>query len=47
MNRKDFLKLMALAPVSVSAMNLNEFAKLTHELPTQSKKTSCVIYLSR
>lgn len=38
MNRKDFLKLMALAPVSVSAMNLNEFAKLTHELPTQSKK---------
>lgn len=38
MNRKDFLKLMALAPVSLSAMNLNEFAKLTHELPTQNKK---------
>lgn len=38
MDRKKFLKLMALAPVSLSAMNLNEFAKLTHELPTQGKK---------
>lgn len=29
---------MALAPVTFSAMNLNEFAKLTQELPTQRKK---------
>lgn len=38
MERKDFLKLMALAPASLSAMNLADFAKITSELPKQEKK---------
>lgn len=38
MERKDFLKLMALAPLSLSAMNLKEFEKLTNELPSANKK---------
>jgi 4,5-DOPA dioxygenase extradiol len=38
MERKDFLKLMALAPLSLSAMNLKEFEKLTTGLPSQSRK---------
>ena len=38
MERKDFLKLMALAPLSFSAMNLKEFETITSSLPTQSKK---------
>ena len=38
MERKDFLKLMALAPLSMSAMNLKEFENLATTLPTQGKK---------
>lgn len=38
MERKNFLKLMALAPLSLSAMNLKEFERLTGQLPSQSKK---------
>src|ERR1700743_696729 len=38
MERKDFLKLMALAPLSLSSMNLKEFEKLTSQLPAQDKK---------
>jgi 4,5-DOPA dioxygenase extradiol len=38
MERKDFLKLMALAPLSMSAMNLKEFEKLTTGLPSQRKR---------
>jgi len=38
MKRKDFLKLMAVAPLSFSAMNLKEFEKITSSLPTQNKK---------
>jgi 4,5-DOPA dioxygenase extradiol len=38
MERKEFLKLMALAPLSYSAMNLHEFEKITNSLPTQAKK---------
>jgi 4,5-DOPA dioxygenase extradiol len=38
MERKDFLKLMALAPVSLTAMNLKEFEKLTDQLPVQAKQ---------
>lgn len=37
MERKEFLKLMALAPLSLDAMNLKEFEKFTTELPTQHK----------
>jgi 4,5-DOPA dioxygenase extradiol len=37
MDRKDFLKLIALAPMGVSAMNLFEFNNLTGWLPNQSK----------
>src|SRR6218665_1066281 len=38
MERKDFLKLMALAPLSLEAMNLKEFEKITTDLPLQNKK---------
>ncbi|MBL7931699.1 MAG: dioxygenase [Bacteroidia bacterium] len=38
MERKDFLKMLALAPLSAAAMNLKEFENLTTSLPTQSKK---------
>ncbi|MES2141039.1 MAG: class III extradiol ring-cleavage dioxygenase [Bacteroidota bacterium] len=38
MERKNFLKLMALTPLSLSAMNLKEFEKITDGLPSQSKK---------
>lgn len=38
MERKDFLKLMALAPLSLSAMNLTEFEKVTSSLSVQSRK---------
>ncbi len=38
MERKDFLKLMAIAPLSLSAMNLKEFESITTALPTQGKK---------
>lgn len=38
MERKKFLKLMALAPLSFSAMNLKEFEKITSTFSTQSKK---------
>lgn len=38
MERKEFLKLMALAPLSLNAMNLKEFEKITDGLPSQSKK---------
>jgi 4,5-DOPA dioxygenase extradiol len=38
MERKDFLKLLALAPLSLSAMNLREFEKLATQLPVQGKK---------
>lgn len=38
MERKEFLKWMALAPLSLSAMNLKEFEKLTDHLPSQGKK---------
>ena len=37
MQRKDFLKLAALAPVGYSAMKLQEFGKLMNELPQQTK----------
>lgn len=38
MERKDFLKLMALAPMSLSAMKLPEFEKLAGTLPVQGKR---------
>ena len=38
MKRKDFLKLLAVSPLSLSAMNLKEFEKLTTELPEQGKR---------
>jgi len=38
MNRKDFLKMLAAAPLSLSAMNLKSFESLTDSLPHQSKK---------
>ena len=43
MKRKEFLKLITLAPISLStfslsAMNLSDFNKLTNELPIQGKK---------
>lgn len=38
MYRKDFLKLMAIAPITLNAMNLKEFESLTTALPTQGKK---------
>lgn len=38
MERKDFLKLIALAPLSLNSMNLKEFEKLTGELPVQGKR---------
>ena len=38
MERKEFLKLLALAPLSLSAMNLFEFEKLATALPIQGKK---------
>lgn len=38
MERKDFLKLMATAPLSFSAMNLKEFEKIVGGLPVQGKK---------
>lgn len=38
MERKEFLKLMALAPLSLQAMNLKEFEKFAGELPVQNKK---------
>lgn len=38
MDRKEFLKLAALAPLSLSAMNLKEFEKITSSLPAQGKK---------
>ena len=37
MERKHFLKLLAMAPIAASAMNLREFDKLTSELPAQGK----------
>ena len=38
MERKDFLKLLSLAPLSMSTMNLQSFARLTDELPTEGKR---------
>ncbi len=38
MKRKDFLKLIALAPLSSAAMKLSEFEKLTGDLPAQPKR---------
>jgi 4,5-DOPA dioxygenase extradiol len=38
MLRKDFLKLLALAPLSSAAMKLNEFEKIAGSLPVQTKK---------
>lgn len=38
MERKDFLKLLSLAPLSLGAMNLKEFATLTGDLPSQGKR---------
>lgn len=38
MERKDFLKLMALAPLSASSMDLKDFEKLTGQLPKQNKR---------
>lgn len=38
MERKDFLKLLALAPLSASAMNLKQFEQVTSALPSQGKK---------
>ena len=37
MQRKDFLKLAALAPLSYSTMKLQEFGSLINELPVQDK----------
>ena len=39
MKRGDFIKLATLAPLSFSAMNLNEFHKITSFLSNQGKKT--------
>lgn len=38
MERKDFLKLMALAPMSLGAMNLPEFNNLSRSLPVQGRR---------
>jgi 4,5-DOPA dioxygenase extradiol len=38
MERQEFLKLLALAPLSLSKMNLKEFEKLSSVLPQQNKK---------
>jgi len=38
MKRKDFIKLLAAAPLTLSAMNLPEFNKLVSQLPKQGKK---------
>ena len=38
MDRTQFLKLMALAPMALSGINLREFEKLTGKLPSQGKK---------
>ncbi len=38
MNRKDFLKLIAMAPAALSTMKIMEFEKLTSQLPVQGKK---------
>src|SRR3954465_11523030 len=38
MERKDFLKLMALAPVTLNALDLNEFSRLTGGLERQGRK---------
>lgn len=38
MERKDFLKLLAAAPLTLSAMNLKSFESLTDALPVQPKK---------
>lgn len=38
MDRKDFLKLIAIAPAALSAMKIMEFKKLTSQLPVQGKK---------
>ena len=38
MERKDFLKILAMSPLSLSAMNLMEFGKITDKLQNQSKK---------
>jgi 4,5-DOPA dioxygenase extradiol len=38
MERKDFLKMIAFAPLSMGAMNLRSFEKLTGALPLQSSK---------
>jgi len=38
MERKEFLKLMALAPLSLNGMNLREFEKFTDHLQSQGKK---------
>lgn len=38
MHRKDFLKLMMLSPLSMSTINLQDFAKITNVLPKQTKR---------
>jgi 4,5-DOPA dioxygenase extradiol len=38
MKRKNFLKLLAVAPISAKAMDLPEFGQLTRHLPTQGKR---------
>lgn len=38
MERKDFLKILALSSLSLSGMQLNEFEKLTSALPHQGKR---------
>lgn len=38
MKRKDFLKLAALTPLSLSAINLKEFERITDGLPSQGRK---------
>lgn len=37
MERKDFLRLLSLAPLSLAAMNLKQFEKLSSELPASSR----------
>jgi len=39
MKRSNFIKLAALAPLTLSAMNLHEFEKITSNLTNQGKKT--------
>jgi hypothetical protein len=45
MQRKDFLKLLALAPLAAQTMKLQAFSKITDSLPA-TKKNACAFYFT-